>query len=129
MSVSGKYLTATINGTVIEGNYAWEAEEGGDVLDRTTGADQGAARQDMGVQDCRVSIRGYMDVVTGQYTPVRRGTVIENLELFRTDADVTPAYSIPEALVSRSKQKAEVRGKVEWDCDCLANGEYTCTDP
>ena len=129
MSISGKFITCTIGNVEVEGNYAWEVEEGGDVLDRTVGSDNGAARQDMGVQDCRISIRGYMDVSTGNYIPVRRGTVISNLELFRNDTDTNAAFVIPEALVSRSKQKAEVRGKVEWDCDALANGEYTCNDP
>src|SRR5262245_47421418 len=115
MSVSGKFMSCTINGVEIFDNYAWTAEEGGDVLERTAGRHQGKEAEDMGVENCHVTIRGYMDVELGQYVPVRRGTIITNLRLFRDRGDSTPAFDIPEALSVRSKQGGEVKGKVEWD--------------
>jgi hypothetical protein len=129
VSISGKFMTCAINGVEIVGNYEWEVDEAGAVLDRTVGADGGKARQDTGVDDTTVSIRGYMDIADGQYTPVRRGTEITNLNLYRNSDDVTPAFEISEAIVSRSNQKAAVRGKVEWSATVLTQGAFDYNDP
>jgi len=130
VSISGKYLTCSINGVEIAGNYAWDADEGGDVLDATVGADRGWERENMGVQNLHVTIKGYMDVSTGQYTRVRRGAEITNLELYRHIDDATPAFSVSEALAVRSRQGGEVRGKVEWSCEVHSQGDVvTYNDP
>jgi hypothetical protein len=129
MSVSGKFLTCTINGVEVFDNFAWEAEEGGDVLERTAGRHNGKEAEDMGVENCHISIKGHMDVQLGQYTPVRRGTIITNLKLYRNRNDSTPAFDIPEALSARSKQGGEIKGKVAWDAEVHTRGEYTYNDP
>lgn len=130
MSISGKYLTCTIGATEIAGNYAWDADEGGDVLDATVGSDRGWEREDMGVQNLHVTIKGYMDVSTGQYAVVRRGTVISNLMLYRHLDDETPAFVVESALVVRSRQGGEVRGKLEWNAEVHSQGDVvTYNDP
>jgi hypothetical protein len=70
-----------------------------------------------------------MDIVTGNYAAVRRGTIITNLELFRIDGETTPAFSVPQALVVRSKQSGEIRGRVEWQAEIHSRGTYTYNDP
>ena len=129
MSISGKYLTAMINGVVIQDNYSWSMDEGGDALDRTTGFWNGWEAEDMGVQNGHVSIKGYMDVANGQYIPIRRGTILTNLELFRNQDDATAAFTIAEALVVRSTQGGEIRGKIEWSCEVHSRGEVIANDP
>lgn len=129
MSISGKFLGAEADGTTIEGNYAWTAEESGDPLDRTVGTDGGYARTDLGVYDLKISMRLYLDISTGEYERVRRGTTLTNLNLLRNVDDAVPAFSIPEALVVRSVQRGEVRGKMEVEVEAVAQGEYSANDP
>jgi len=130
--ISGKYLEAKIGGMApvfIAGNYAWTAEEGADELDGTTGEDEGFENPDDGVYSCAINLKGYMDVATGQYAVVRRGTLIENLKLYRDKDDATPAYVFPVAKVFNSTQGGEVKGKVEWTSRIKAKGAYTYNDP
>ena len=130
MSISGKYLTATIDGTEIFDNYAWDAAESGDELDRTTGAFAGYSATDVGVKSCRVTIKGYMDVTTGQYVAVKVSeTNITNLKLYRSSDDATPAFEFPEATIVKSRQGGEVKGKIEWQAEIVNYGEYTANDP
>lgn len=129
MSVSGKYMTCSINGLEIFDNYSWSMDEGGDALDRTTGAWNGWEAEDMGVQNGHVSIKGYMDVSTGQYLPIRRGQIITNLLLFPDENSIVPSFTIPEALIVRSTQGGEIRGKIEWSCEVHSRGEVIATDP
>ncbi|MBA4191312.1 MAG: hypothetical protein C0467_25295 [Planctomycetaceae bacterium] len=129
MSISGKYLTAKIGTTVITDNYAWDAAEGGQMLGRTTGAFLGKRAEDFGVDELTIIIKGYMDVAAGAYTPVRRGTTITNLRLYRDESDSVPAYDVPVAKVANSRQGAEVEGKVEWQAEIHAYGGWTYNDP
>lgn len=128
MSISGKYLTVAIGDNELAGNYGWTAEEGGDVLDRTVGADGGKEREDMGVENCHITIKLYLDIATGQPSLVKRGTVLNSLKLYRNRDDATPAFDIPEALVVRRTQGGEVRGKMEVSCEIHTQGDYTEND-
>lgn len=129
MSISGKYLEAKINGVFISGNYAWTVDESADDLDATTGEDDGYANHHDGVWDATINLKGYMDVAAGEYTPVRRGTVITNLQLYRDKDDDDPAFEFPSCLVLQSTQGGEVRGKIEWSARVVLRGTYTYNDP
>lgn len=129
MSISGKALQAEIDGVFVHGNFSWQIEEDGDELDGTTAESGGYEDPEMGVYKARVTLKGYMDVADGTYTPVRRGTIVTNLKLFRDITDVTPAFDIPTSLVLRSNQGGEVRGKVEWGSTIATKGAYTYNDP
>jgi hypothetical protein len=128
MSISGKYLTAKIATAIIVGNYSWTVEEGADILDRTVGADLGHENEDLGVDFTHVTIKGYMDVAAGAYIPIRRGTIITALNLYRDIADTTAAFAISSALVVRSRQSAEIRGKVEFECEVHSKGSVVTYD-
>jgi hypothetical protein len=127
--ITGKYLVAKLNGVLIENVFKWNAEEGGDVLDATVGTDLGFEYEEMGVENCHVTTTLYLDIVNGVYSNVQRGTVLTNLQLFRNVADTVPALLIPFALVVRSGQGAEVRGKFEVPCEIHSQGPYTTNDP
>ena len=129
MSVSGKFMTCKIDTVEIFDNYAWDANEGADVLERTSGRHLGYEAEDLGVYNNHITIKGYMDVVLGQYTPVRRGTIITNLKLFRLASDSAPAFAIPIAVVVSSRQGGEIKGKIEWNCEVHSHGPYTYADP
>jgi hypothetical protein len=129
ITISGKYLTASIGGTEIYDNYAWDCDEDGTILDRSTGANAGWRKEDMGLQAAKVTIKGYMDVGSGQYVPVRRGTIITNLKLYRSNGDSLAAFEIAECLVSRSHQGAEVDGKIEWSATLNSRSEVITNDP
>jgi hypothetical protein len=128
-TISGKYLTVYLDGVELRSNYAWTAEEGGDVLDRTVGADLGYENEDMGVQNLHVTIKLYLDIATGEPSRVRRGTVLENLALYRNVEDAIAAYELPLALVVRRTQGGEIRGKMEVSCEVHSKGPYTDNDP
>jgi hypothetical protein len=123
MSISGKYMTFTVGGVEVAGNYAWDADEGGDVLDATVGANNGWEKEDMGVQSLHVTVKGYMDLTDGVYVPIRRGTILSDVEFYRTSADVTPAFAAAEMLAARSRQGGEVRGKIEWNAELHSRGD------
>ena len=129
MSISGKYLTAKIDGVVIFDNYAWTATESSVKLGRTTGAFNGYRASDQGIQDVQVAIKGYMDVTSGMYAPVEAGIIIEDLYLYRDENDATAAFEIPVAKVFVSTQGGEVEGKIEWTSTIDSYGEYTYNDP
>lgn len=129
MSISGKYMEARIGATVVRGNFAWSAEEGAAELDGTTAQDNGFENPDDGLYSLVVNLRGYMDVATGQYVPVRRGTTISNLRLYRNKNDLAPAFDVPVAKVFNSTQGGEVAGKIEWTARVKAKGSYTYNDP
>ncbi|VTT98938.1 unnamed protein product [Gemmataceae bacterium] len=133
MSISGKYLTVTVGSGVgeveVADNYAWSVDQGGDNLDRTTGADGGKSRTDVGVEDTKIDIKLYLDIATGQPSLVRRGTTLTNLNLYRASGDADPAYTFPEALVLNRREGGEVRGKLELFCQITAQGDYDENDP
>ncbi len=128
MSISGKYMTCLIGSTVVADNYAWDVDEDAKELDRTVGADNGYGDLDLGVQRATISIKGYMDVATGQYTKVEAGQIISNVHLYRDSADAIPAYTFPLVAVPKSKQGGEVDGKIEWSATFKNKGGYTCVD-
>jgi hypothetical protein len=132
MSVSGKFMQAKIGGmapVAVVGNYAWSAEENAEELDRTEAETEGFEDTDDGVWSLTVNLKGFMDIADGSYTPVRRGTLITDLKLFRDKDDATPAFVIPKAKVYTSTQGGEVKGKVEWTARIKAKGSYTYNDP
>lgn len=131
MSISGKFMTFSVGGVEVSGNFAWKVTEGGDVLDATVGANRGWETEDMGVQNLRVNVRGYMDVTIGSgYALVRRGQIIADVNFYRHIDDALPAYTVAEMLAAQSDQGGEVRGKIEWSADLHSRGDgVTYNDP
>lgn len=129
MSVSGKKLAAAINGTAVVGLVSWRLSETSQELDATTGADLGFESPDHGLLGCQVELGGTMDLTTGRYVPLRAGTTLANLRLFREVTDVTPAALIPTALILQSNQGGEVRGRFEIAATIKSKGSYTISDP
>jgi hypothetical protein len=129
MAISGKKLSVDVNGTTLLGVVSWRARETGDELDGASAATGGYDNPEMGLQGCTVEIRGWFDILTGDYLPIRRGTTLTNLELFRDIDDVTPAFLFASALVTQSDQGAENRGRFEINATVKAKGSYTYDEP
>lgn len=129
--ISGKFLTVKLGATPVEvaDNYAWSCDEGGDVLDRTVGADLGFEREDMGVVNCHGTIKLYLDITVGTPNALARGTVLEDLSLFYARGHTVPAFAFPEALVVRATRGGEVRGKMEYSVEFHSRGSYTSNNP
>ena len=128
MSISGKYAEAKIGGMApvfISGNYQWSVEETAQELDKTTAEDAGYSNTDDGIYSATVELSGYLDLADGDYTAIRRGTLISNLKLYIDKDDATASFVFATAKVFRSTMSAEVNGKVEWRATIKNQGTYT----
>jgi hypothetical protein len=110
------------------GLVSWRARESADELDATTAADAGYAHPDTGVLGLTVEISGVMDLTSGDYTPIRAGTAITTLKLYR-DIDVTEAFLIGSAVVIESSQGGSIRERFEISATIKSVGSYTYNDP
>jgi hypothetical protein len=130
MSISGKFLSASTSLGTIVGNHEWTYDETGDRLDATTGADQGRGNPDCGVIDTKVTVKFYLDIVTGVYTFIRTGTILTGVELFVNINDPSPIVTITEATVFNFQIVGQIRDKMVATAQLEANGDViTCTDP
>lgn len=129
MSVSGKKIAAKIGTALIVGLVGWKARESAIELDATTGADLGYEHPEAGVLGLTVEISGVMDITSGEYIPIRAGTIFTNLKLYRDVTDTTEAYLIPTATALESSQGADVKGRFDISATVKSIGSYTVNDP
>jgi hypothetical protein len=128
-SISGKKLSVDINSVTLLGTVSWRCREKVDELDGASAATSGYDSPEAGFAGATVEIRGWFDILAGDYTPIRAGTTLTNLELFRDITDVTPAFLFGSALVVTSDQGAENRGRFEINATVKSKGSYTYNDP
>lgn len=125
MSVSGAYLEAVIGGVSVSGLHQWEADDSGtDKLDRTSGKDQKCTNTDVGCYDLTVTLRLYFDLTDGIGLEVYTGDILYNVYLYRADGDASPAFTLPEAIVTQSPESVEVRGRCELTLTIKNRGLY-----
>lgn len=129
MSISGKKLSLDINSTTLVGIVSWRVREKVDELDGASAATGGFDNPEAGFAGATIEIRGLFDIVAGVYTPIRAGTTLATLELFRDIADTTPAFSFSSALVLTSDQGAENRGRFEINATVKSKGSYSYDEP
>jgi hypothetical protein len=130
MSISGKYLTAAINGVNIEGTHEWSFKETADRLEATTGADQGRGKKDLGVIDGNVRIVFYFDIATGVYEFIRPGSQIVDLALYHDGNAATPLVLIADAQVFDATVRGQVRDRMIVEAEIEPYGDVvTVTDP
>lgn len=129
MSISGRALSAVIGSTTIGGVHEWSAEETAEKLDSTTAANSGYATADFGVLELAVTLTLYLDVTTGAYSIVRRGTTITNLKLFLDKDATNPAFLIPSFKVFESSIRGTVRDRVIVSVRGFSQGSYTSNEP
>lgn len=127
MSISGKYLTATVGGTAIDGTHSWEADHQVDDLDATVGNDGGFTDTDAGCESLSVRVQFYFDLTTGAAAGLRPGTELTNVNLYRV-ASSDLAYTIPTAIVVGRTFSAQVRGRLEVTATIKNKGTFTYTD-
>lgn len=130
MPITGKFLSCTINGTVLAGTHEWSVQETADRLDATTGANNGRGRKEAGVIDTRIRVTFYLDITSGLFTAVRPGTVLTNLRLFTRSAASNPVYLFSSATVFDMTVRGQVRDRFVVDCDIEPAGDViTATEP
>lgn len=128
---TGAFMEAKIGGMApvfIAGNYAWDVDEQSDDHEGTTGEDAGFENGCTGVGVAVITLKGWMDIAAGEYTPVRAKTIINDLKLYLDEAS-TVNWTFPVAEVITSKQGGQVKGKVEWSATIRSRGAYTYADP
>lgn len=126
MSVSGKYLTATVNGNEQESLHSWSADDSGtDQLDATSNSTGGFTSTDTGCFDLMVELGLWFDIGVSNHLAIQTGTILTDVRLFRAFDDATPAYEIPEAIVVGKPQRVEVRGRIEVTCRIKNRGAWT----
>ena len=121
--ISGKYLTALVGSTPIDGTHEWDANETGDRLEATTGSSNGCGKKDVGVIDTRIKIRFYFDITTGSAAFIRAGTVLTDLALYADGTADVPIYLIESATVFDFRLGGQVRDRFIVDADIEANGD------
>lgn len=132
MSISGKYLKATIGATptIIAGTYEWSVNETGDRLEATTGADNGRGKKDVGVIDTRVKVTFYFDVTAGVFNFIRPGTILTSLKLYTDSSNTNPLYAFTSAKVFDTNVRGQVRDRFIVEADIEAYGNViTVADP
>lgn len=129
MSVSGKKLSMKVGVTTFAAIVGWTVREKVDELDAATAADAGYDHPDAGFAGATIEIKGVLDITTGVYSPIKAGTTITTLKLYRDINDTTEAYSFPTALVVESSQGAENRGRFEISATAKSSGTYTYNEP
>lgn len=130
MAVTGKKIGMKIGVTTFTALVGWTVDEKADELDQTTSADMGYGNPDSGVIQASISLKGLASVdVAHLYAPVRAGTLITTLKLYREIDDTTEAFNFPFALVIDSSMSGEVRGRFEISASLKSRGSYTYNEP
>lgn len=123
MSISGKFLSATVGVGTIEGTHEWTVNERGDRLEATTGANNGRGKKDVGVIDTMVKIVFYLDITTGEFQFIRTGTTLTNLKLFLDNTATNPMYLLTSARVFDTTVRGQVRDRFIVEADIEAVGD------
>jgi hypothetical protein len=130
MSISGKYLSAAIGMTNIEGTHEWSFDEKGDRLEATVGSTNGRGRKDVGVIDSNIRIVFYLDITSGEYAFIRAGTTLSNLALFHDMNADDPMFLIATAKVFDSRVRGQVRERMIVEAEIEPYGDViTVVDP
>jgi hypothetical protein len=129
MAISGKKLSLDIGGTTLAGVVSWRVREKVDELDGASAATNGYDNPEAGFGGATIEVRGWFDILAGDYSPIRAGTVITTLELYRNIDDTVVAFTFPLALVVTSDQGAENRGRFEINATIKSKGSYTYAEP
>ena len=130
MSISGKKLTCLVDGVELSDNYEWSADEGADMLDRTCGKHGGHEFEDAGVEHHHYTVKGYLDIATGEVGRVRQGTLLTDVQLYVDLDDPTPIYVLTDAIVARFSLGGQVKGKFEYTAEIHSRGDAVVyTDP
>ena len=123
-SISGKGIHGKIGSNVIAGINSIDIVEDGDNLDATTADDEGGLRDDVGCSRVTVTIQGYFRLTTGTVAQVRRGTTVNNLNLYLTASEGVGgkrAY-ITEGLVQRCQLGGTIRDRVTFQATIVSQG-------
>lgn len=129
MSISGKFISAKIAGTVITGVQSWTADDSSEELDATTAADAGYKHPDFGLTSLSVSMDLIIDITTGVLVYISNGTVITDLQLFADTTATTPIYNVPIFYVFKSAPKGEINGRFTFSVQGKSVGIYFVADP
>jgi hypothetical protein len=129
MSISGKYLTADINGVTVAGTQAWSVVESSYTLDGATAKHAGYSADVPGMPSAAITLELVQDTRLGEYSSIRRGTRITNLRLFRMQGDPEPAFEFPVAHAMKSENGGRVKERFIVRVEASNFGPYFASDP
>lgn len=127
---SGSYLKATIGSspTDLPETMSWEADtSGSDVLDVTTGGDQGYTNTAIGAKDLKVTLKLVFDLSAGatNWAALTLDTYITSLKLYTKASDSNPRYHLTKARVIANPIQVAVRDKITYTVVVKNCGPWT----
>lgn len=123
MSISGKFLTAFVNGAEVIGTFEGDVTEQADKLEATTGTDEGRGRKDPGVVDTIFKVTLYCDVTNGSFAALRAGNTLTDVEFWLNRNATSPIYVFEEARAFNLHVRGQIRDRVIVDCEIEAYGD------
>jgi hypothetical protein len=130
VSITGKDLTASVNGINIDGAHEWSFRETADRLEATTGANNGRGKKDVGVIDGNIRVVFYLDITTGAYEFIRAGVGLVNVGLWHDGNALAPLVLVSLAQVFDSTVRGQIRDRMIVEAELESYGDVvTVTDP
>ncbi len=124
-SISAKRLGAVFNAAALPMVYGIDADDAGDKLDATVGADMGYGDTDVGIRQGNFTFRCLIDVAGG-VTPLQPRDQLTDFEYFYdTVLSPLPAISAAKCIVLSARRTGEVRGRWEYTVTIDTRGQYT----
>ena len=127
-TISGRRAHGKIGANLVSGLAEWTFTEEADELDGTTGADLGFDHPDDGCAKGTVEMTLVYYVGSTLYAPVKRGTLVTDLNLYETETEDAPAVSIPYGKVFRSSRQGVVKGRLEVKVTIKTVGPFTTNE-
>ncbi len=129
-TISGKYMVAAVESSLIVGLQGWTVRETTDQLDGTTGADAGYEDDDFGIVRAEIEMDCVQNLAAGTpYVAIRATTRLTNVRLYRSYGDAQPAFTFPLVTVYESTNMGKVRERLTVNVKAKSNGAYTFTNP
>ena len=113
MSVTAKQFKGRIGATAISGLYKTDIGISGDELDATDAESNGYVVTEVGCIDAEISLSGNHKSTAGPWPGLLPGTIIPSLSLYPHGLG-GGYWLMTNAIVTKSNNSGEVRGKVEW---------------
>jgi len=122
-NISGKALCFSVNGTFLNGPFAWRKRGSADKLDGTTGLDGEFGSTKAGIVQAEVTLQLIINILSG--IVIVEDSVLTNLQLYYAFGDTTPSLSFPVFTVLTAEKGAEARGRFELTVTGENDGPYT----
>lgn len=127
--ISGKRISAVVNGVLLTGHQAFEVTGEADRLDGQTGQDNGFRKNEPGSVGATLVLEFVQDTRSGYYVELSESTRLEEVKVYRDYTDAQPCFYAPVAYVFRSTLAARVKERITHRVEIENYGQYSYTNP